>query len=111
MRVMVAHSLLSYREAISATLEALRPHLEIFTVGPENLDEEFRRFSPQLVVCSRVTELVEREAFGWIELYPEHGSESVVSLGGEKVTYPQMDLEALLSVLDEAERLHETAQN
>jgi hypothetical protein len=107
MRVMVAHSLLSYREAISATLEELRPHLEIFTADPDNLDEEFRRLSPQLVVCSRVTDLVEREALGWIELYPEHGSESVVSLCGEWTAYPDIDLDTLLSILDESERLYE----
>jgi hypothetical protein len=41
--------------------------------------------SPQLVVCSRVTEVVEREALGWIELRD------------------------ILSVLDEAERLQRLA--
>jgi hypothetical protein len=108
MRVMVAHPLLSYRQVISSALKELRPHLEVFSTDPKDLDAEFRRLSPELVVCSRVTEVVEREAFAWIELYPEHGSESVVSLDGEKVTYPEMDLDALLSVLDEVERLYET---
>lgn len=107
--MMVAHSLLSYRQVISAALKVLRPHLEVFSTDPKDLDAEFRRLSPELVVCSRVTELVKREAFAWIELYPEHGSESVVSLDGEKLTYPEIGLDALLSVLDEAERLHETA--
>jgi hypothetical protein len=110
MRVIVAHSLLSYRGIISTVLQALRPHLEIFSVDPQDLDAEFRRLSPQVVVCSRVTELVEREALAWIELYPDHASsESVVSLDGEKVTYPEIDLELLLSILDETQRLHETA--
>jgi hypothetical protein len=110
MRVMIAHSLLTYRGAISAVLKELRPHLEIFTADPEELDAQFRRLSPQVVVCSRVTELVEREALGWIELYPDQASsQSVVSLDGEKTTYPDMDLEALLSVLDEAERRYKTA--
>ncbi len=110
MRVIVTHSLVSYREAISATLRELRPHLEIFTVEPEDLDEEFARLSPQLVVCSRVTRLVEREALAWIELYPDHASEVVVSLDGKKTTYPDIDLETLLSILDEAERLYEIVQ-
>ena len=107
MRVMVAHSLLSYRQTISAVLKELRPHLKIFSTDPEDLDAEFRRLSPQLVVCSRLTEVVEREALGWIELYPDPvSSESVVRLDGKKVIYPQMDLDALLSILDEAERLY-----
>lgn len=108
MRVMVAHSLLSYRQVIATALKVLRPQLEIFSTDPKDLDSEFKRLSPELVVCSRVTEVVEREAFAWIELYPEHGSECVVSLDGEKLTYPEMGLDALLSVLDEAERLYET---
>ncbi len=110
MRVMVTHSLVSYREAISVAFKNLRLHLEIFTVEPEDLDREFRRLSPQLVVCSRVTDLVEREALGWIELYPDQASESVVSLCGESTIYPDMDLDTLLSILDEAERLYEIVQ-
>lgn len=49
------------------------------------------------------------DVLAWIELYPDPASsQSVVSLKGEKVTYPELDLEALLSVVDEAERLYET---
>ena len=108
MRVMVAHSMVSYREVISFALERLRPHVETFIVEPENLDREFMSLSPQLVVGSRVTGIVERGALGWIELYPEQeASESVVSLCGEWTTYPDMDLDALLSVLDETRRLYE----
>jgi hypothetical protein len=109
MRVLVAHSLLAYRETICTVLKVVRPHLEIFSADPDDLDGEFARLSPQLVVCSRVTALVEREALAWIELYPDPASsQSVVSLKGEKVTYPELDLEALLSVVDEAQRLYET---
>jgi hypothetical protein len=107
MRVMVAHSMVSYREVISFALERLRPHVETFIVEPENLDREFMSLSPQLVVCSRVTDIVERGALGWIELYPEQASESVVSLCGEWTIYPDMDLDTLLSVLDETRRLYE----
>jgi hypothetical protein len=109
MRVMVTHSLVSYREVISVALEGLRPHVEIFTVEPENLDREFMNLSPQLVLCSQVTEIVERGALGWIELYPEQASESLVSLCGEMTIYPDMDLDSILSVLDETRRLYEIA--
>ena len=105
MRVLVAHSLRSCREVISTALRELRPNLKIFTADAEDLDEAFTRLSPPLVLCSRVTQLVQREAFAWVELYPEHGSESVVSICGHKRVYPEMYLDALISVLDEAERL------
>jgi hypothetical protein len=65
---------------------------------------------PHLVVCSRVTDVVERNTLAWVELYPDNNTtESVVSLAGEKSIYPDMDFETLLSVLDETEHLYETA--
>lgn len=110
MRVMVAHSQAAYREVIAIALRDFRPHLEVIVAEPEELDREFANTLPQLVVCSRVTDLVERNTLAWIELYPDsNATESVVSLAGKKVIYPNMDFETLLSVLDEAAHLHETA--
>lgn len=112
MKVTVANSLVAYRNVISATLKKLRPHLEVSTADPEDLDDEFRRLWPQLVVCTRVTGLVESKALAWVELYPDHASsEVVVSLAGERTTYPDLDFEALLSVVDETERLYETTRH
>jgi hypothetical protein len=107
MRV-VAHSQVAYREVLAAAFKELRPHLEV-VVEPEELDEEFfASVAPQLVVCSRVTDLVERDALAWIELYPsQFATESVVSLAGKKTTYSDIDFATLLLVLDEAERLYE----
>ena len=110
MWVMVAHSHLAYREVIAIAFKEFRPHLEVVVVEPENLDKEFASALPHLVVCSRVTDLVERHTLAWIELYPDNNAtESVVSLAGEKTIHPNMDFETLLSVLDETEHLYETA--
>jgi hypothetical protein len=35
----------------------------------------------------------------------DHASEAVVDLAGEMTIYPEMDLDTLLSVVDEAQRL------
>ena len=70
MRALIANEPAIYREVISATLKELRPDIEIFTSEPDDLEGEFLRIQPQLVVCSRPTKLVEREAPAWIELYP-----------------------------------------
>lgn len=109
MRVLVANSPLAYREVISATLEELRPHLEVFTAEPEDLDWEFRRLSPQLVLCSRVSALVERQALAWVELYPDLAPESVVVVAGRMSVHPQLEFADLLAVVDEAEQLYENA--
>ena len=105
MRVMVANEPRSYRETIAYALAELRPNAEVLTVDPEDLERELLRVSPQLVVCSRVTRLIKREAPAWIELYPDLASESVVGFDGQRITYPDIDLETVLSIVDEAERL------
>src|SRR5918999_3287539 len=106
MRVMVANEPRSYRETIACVLAELRPKVEVLTVEPRDLERELLRVLPQLVVCSRVTRLINREAPVWIELYPDlASSESVVSIDGQRITYPDIDLEAVLSIVDEAERL------
>jgi hypothetical protein len=105
----MANEPLAYREVISAAFKELRPHIGVHTTEPADLDKEFLRLSPRLVVCSRITALVEREASAWIELYPEHTSRAVVSLAGEKTVFDEMDFDTLLSMLDKAERLYESA--
>jgi hypothetical protein len=98
--VVLANEPRAYREVISAVFEALRPEVEVFTVDPEDLDREVSRLGPHLVVCSRCTGLVGRSAPAWIELYPDGASYAVVSLDGDRKTYADVDLQALLSVLD-----------
>lgn len=104
---MVVNEPRSYREAIAAAFKALRPEMEVFEAKPEEIDGEFLRQSPHLVVCSRLTELISREAPAWIELYPGGSSYAVATLDGEATTYHDADLATLLSVLDGAHRLHE----
>jgi hypothetical protein len=108
MRVLVANEPFVYREVISATFQELRPHVEVICVEPQDLDREFSRLVPHLVVCSGVTALVERAAIAWVELYPEHASRAVVSLGGEETTSDAIDFDTLLSILDRVERLYES---
>jgi hypothetical protein len=103
-RVIVAHRLLSYREAIARALGALRPEVEVIDVEPEDLDSEVGRLAPQAVICSRTTPVVRRTAPSWVELYREHdASLSYVSVGGElSRVMGDMRLEDLLSVIDRA---------
>jgi hypothetical protein len=101
MRALIANEPALYREVISAALKELRPDIEIFTSEPDDLEGEFLRLLPQLVVCSRPTKLVEREAPAWIELYPGGSSHAVVkNIDGSCRTIPEMDFDTLLSILD-----------
>ena len=90
-----------YREVISATLRELRPGVEVYMADPEDLEVEFLRLMPQLVVCSRLTKSVEREAPVWVELYPEGASHAVVgNPDGSRTLLPGMDFDTLLAILD-----------
>ena len=108
MCVLVANEPLAYREVVSAALRELRPRIRVHTAEPAELDKELLRRTPRLVICSKTTMLVEREAPAWVELYPEHTSRAVVSLAGEKSTFDKVVFETLLHILDEAERLYES---
>jgi hypothetical protein len=86
---------------ISVALRELRPGIEVFTAEPEDLDGEFVRLLPQLVVCSRLTTRVELGAPVWVELYPDGAPYAVVgSLDGSRRTLPEMDFDTLISILD-----------
>jgi predicted glycosyltransferase len=54
MRALIANGPAMYREVISAALRELRPDIEIFTAEPEDLETEFLRLLPRLVICSRL---------------------------------------------------------
>lgn len=103
MRVIVANEPEVYREVISAALKLLRPRAEVFTAEPRDLDRECLRLLPQFVVCSRLTEAVERMAPAWVELYPGHGSLSEVGVRGRRSVVERVGLADLLAVLDAAE--------
>ena len=99
-RILVACELQSYRQALAAALRELRPDVEVFEAGKEDLDQEVERLGPHLVVCSKLTARVEDRAPSWIELYPNHGTRSVVSVLGERSTVEEIQLSDLLSIID-----------
>jgi hypothetical protein len=109
LRVVLANEPFVYREVISAAIAVLRPRFEVITVEPGELDRTFLCLGPRLVVvCSRLTALVEREALAWVQLYPNHASHTLVAFGGRRPTeYDHMDFDTLLAALDAAERLYQ----
>lgn len=101
MRALIANEPAIYRETISAALRELRPGIEIFTAEPEDLEEEFLRLMPELVVCSQPTKRMESDASVWVELYPDGASHAVVrSIDGSRETLSCMNFDELLSILD-----------
>ena len=104
-RVLMANEPRAYREGIAAVIGQLRPEVEIETVEPEALDPAIRRFSPDMVICSKATDALKSCVRVWVELYPENGAISVASIGGRRMEYTEIQLPDLLSIVDKAEEL------
>lgn len=98
--VLVANELASYRESIAAVLRISFPCLEVFEAVSADLNREVLRLRPELVICSRVTSLVESRVPNWIELHPECKPFSTFCLDGERFLREQVHLSDLLSVVD-----------
>lgn len=96
--ILVANEFASYRQSIATVLRISLPDHEVFEADPADLNREILRFRPDLVICSRVTHLVEERVPNWIELYPDCEPLSTFCLGGERYTKEQVDLSDLLAV-------------
>ena len=79
-----------YREGIAAVIGQLRPAVEVETVEPSALVDSIKRFSPDMVICSKA---------------PENGVLSVASIGGRRMEYTEIQLPDLLFIVGKAEEL------
>lgn len=100
----MANEPLAYRDAIAGVLEDLMPQAEVMITDPLSLDEEVGAVRPGLVVCSFATATV-KGVRCWIELYPGHGHDSVVSVGGRRRVLSRMELPDVILVAEQAEKL------
>lgn len=97
----------AYRETIGLALRRLRPGVEVVIEEPENLESALRRFEPQIVVCSKVDDLIRQNALAWIELYPEDEPHAIVRSIYGISTVGDFDFDMLIEVVDETARLIE----
>jgi hypothetical protein len=98
--VIVANEPRAYREALAAALHELRPHIEVICIEPDDLEGTVCAHSPRLVLCSRLTEAVERCSDAWILLYPDRENRAVISVAGRRTVVPNVELSQLLSAID-----------
>lgn len=103
-RVLVIHELRYYREVISSAVRKLRPNIEVTTADPKLLDQDLICFDSDLVVCSRATPAIQIRYSAWIELYPNGEPRAVACINGHRSTVNEIDLDGLLSIIDEAEK-------
>lgn len=98
-RILVALRLRSYRETIAEVMGLMAPEAEVLISAPEDLDREVEDLSPTLVICSRVTPMVEDAAPFWIEMYRDHGPLSTMKTPDRRWEIQDLELSDLTGML------------
>lgn len=111
-RVLIAIYPRMYGEALAYVLKKNRPQAEVVRVEASELDGQLESFDPQLVVCNGPTdEVVKALAPSWVELsYEARGITASVCLGGRRTTVEDVEVEDVLAMVDEAERLSQSSR-
>ena len=107
-KILVALEPRAYRTVIGRAIQILRPHLEVAVVEPDNLQAEVARLDPALVISSQPKPATSAGGPAWVELRPYDEASAEVCIGGRCAQLYEPDLDDLLSVVDEAERLSRT---
>jgi CheY-like chemotaxis protein len=68
MRVLLVNEPRSYREIFAGAFRVLRPHIEVVTAEPEELEEVASRLQPDAVVCSNTTPELRTAVGAWMEV-------------------------------------------
>jgi len=92
-----------YREAIAGAIRVFRPHAQGETAGLDALEEEFERWDPHLVICSRPNTVDPGGRPAWVELPTDPTRPARVCVGGRNLARTNPTLEVLLGVVDEVE--------
>jgi hypothetical protein len=101
----------AYQGVIAAAIRVLRPNVEVQTADLDALEEEIKRFDPQLVICGRSNTADLGDRLAWVELSMDPMQPTRVSIGGRYSERTNPTLEVLLEVVDEAETFVSEQQN
>ncbi len=107
MRILLAVEPRSYREAIGSAIRGLRPHVEVAIVEPGVLASEVVRLDPELVVCGQPDTVTPNRRPAWVEYRP-YDDWAEVCLDGRRSKLADVQLDDLLSIVDETEELART---
>lgn len=107
MRVLISIKPLLYREAIAAALRRDRPHLDVSTVAPEDLEKEVARLEPYLLFCHQATAKVKESVPCWVEVAYQDGIDAVACIYGDHMKINNIATSNLLSIVDKVDKAKE----
>jgi hypothetical protein len=105
MQVLLAIEPRIYREAIGQSIRALRPHVGVTVLDPDMLAAGLRRLEPELVFANRPFSYAPTGRSAWVEFLPYEEPPARVCLAGRRWELEEVELEDLLSIVDETEEL------
>jgi hypothetical protein len=91
-----------YRETIAVGIRILRPQAETETKSVElkALEEEIKRFDPQVVIYSGLETVDSGGSLAWIELSVDPTSSTKITVGGCCIERTNPTLKELLDLID-----------
>jgi hypothetical protein len=95
----------SYRDVIAAAIRILRPCVEVATSDLDALGEELASFDPHLVICSCPKPASSGGVDAWMEISLSLAGPARISIGGHSSEQNDPNLETMLAIIDEVERL------
>jgi hypothetical protein len=107
-KILVALAPREYRTVIGRAIQALRQHLEVTVVEPDELQAEVARLEPALVISSQPKPATSEGGPAWVDHRPYDEPSASECIGGRCARLYEPGLDGLLSVVDEAERLSRT---
>ena len=105
MRILVANDPRAYRDVIAGVLRVLFIDAEVITAEPDEVDAAILELTPQIVVCSTLTDTVETHIPAWILLYPGGTGVAVLSIAGQRTSVDGIEFEGLLTLVRQASEL------
>ncbi len=104
-RVLLANEPPAYREVLALVFQELQLPVDVSCVEPEDLDDEIVRLSPHLVICSRLTGMLDAARIGWLLLYPDGETRAVLSMPGQRTELTDTDLNDILALVAQTSEL------
>jgi hypothetical protein len=111
MVVLVAIEPRLYRQVMGRTIQGLRPHVEVIVLEPDTLGAGIRRLDPELVFANRPDTFAPTGRSAWVEFRPYDQPPARICLAGRRRELEAVELDDLLSVVDEAEELSRTRRD
>jgi hypothetical protein len=98
----------AYRGTLAAAIRILYSHAEVEVVEPETLEEEVKRFKPEMVISSRPRIASSNSVSAWVELSLDYARPTKLHVGRRYSEVVNPTIEELFAIIDELEQLTAT---